>query len=93
MAGVYRNTEFSRLDPEECFYCGKFVRYPYIKWLGHSPAGGIVMHPECTQDLCIRLNRDLWEWQCTEHRVDVEGRLHESGPSPIQELAYGRGLT
>ncbi len=55
-----------------CFYCYKPIDGPLVSWLGDSAE--ILLHPQCAIDLCIRLMRDVHEWQCSPR-----GELPPSG--------------
>jgi len=47
---------------ETCFYCDQPTSDPAITW--HGATGAIWFHPACAVELCIRLNRDVLEWEC-----------------------------
>jgi hypothetical protein len=57
---------FDPVKDEKCFYCLIVVQYPNIVWHGTS---FIFMHPQCAQNLAIRLLRDCWEAQ-TKNVID-----------------------
>jgi hypothetical protein len=53
------------LDPNphkgDCLLCSEKLNYPIIYWMGDPP---IYFHAECCRSICIRLLRDVWEWEC-----------------------------
>jgi hypothetical protein len=50
-------------EKPDCFYCHETLSaLPVIEWLG--AAGEIFLHPDCATNLCIRLLRDVHEYQC-----------------------------
>ncbi len=52
-----------------CFYCDKPVHDPAIEWMGgpsqKSDRTWIYLHPVCVVEFCLRLLRDVHEWECT----------------------------
>jgi hypothetical protein len=69
---------FARVDyierglPRYCFYCADRVDGLHIYWRGCDPEGEapiIVLHPQCARALCVRMMRDVWEW---EDRANVD---------------------
>ncbi len=51
-----------------CYHCGQEVRDPAIEWLGTSDwdqhAAKIYLHPVCAVEFCLRVLRDVHEWEC-----------------------------
>ncbi len=47
---------------DSCFYCDHHIDGAAVEWSGHNAT--ILLHPKCVMDLCIRLFRDVHQWQC-----------------------------
>lgn len=59
-------------ESKKCFYCGRVVDYPRIMWGGAT--GDLFGHPVCVRKLCLRLLRDVWEWERDDLSVSDLGR-------------------
>jgi hypothetical protein len=45
-----------------CFYCHHpITEKPFINWIGDST---IYLHPPCVLELCLRLLKDVHEFEC-----------------------------
>ena len=77
-------------EPPNCYYCGKPVSLPYIHSLGSAARSPLAVAPylACTVELCLRLLRDVHEFECKYHsRVNWEpDESASSGPLPDQEI-------
>ena len=49
--------------PYSCYYCHKPLTHPRIEWVSKT---NLYLHPVCARDLCIRLLRDVWEYECKQ---------------------------
>jgi hypothetical protein len=58
-------------EGELCFYCGELVHDPAVVWRGRTDCeqclGNICLHPVCAVEFCLRILRDVHEWECTTH--------------------------
>lgn len=41
---------------QDCFYCGKKLKFPFIHWFGSS--GHIYLHPDCIDKFSVKLLYD-----------------------------------
>jgi len=55
-----------------CFYCNEdlVVGAPYIEWHGETD---IQLHPGCAVEFCIRLMRDVHEYECRHVKGELLG--------------------
>lgn len=55
-------------DTRHCYYCGGPLDAFFIEWRGHRSGSKVLhvipLHPACTVDLCVRLLRDVHEYEC-----------------------------
>lgn len=77
MAALYGESPYEMLldGDEECFYChdviGKISRKnPVLYWMGDP---SLIVHPNCFQDLVVRMYRDLHEIQIKTNVKSIRG--------------------